>query len=429
MTPDDVKPEIPLDEVLPAEEPSVEPDLPSVLPAPGPPHPNIWWSLLWCFGILATLYGTVIGAMIVLLVGGQIASRIKGGQPNDGGTTGRVESRENGWLPKKETEAQKAEEARLARERIRNDLFKNLAFPMLLGEVVTTLLAVATLRVFVGKNWMRVVGLRRPGVIHVVLVLIGLPAMLILPNMIHELAKEIGIPSLENPEEFAQMIGGWSLGFGVLVVGVGPGLSEELWCRGFLGRGLVGNYGVWIGVLFTSALFGMMHVDPAHAIATAAIGLWLHFTYLMTRSLFVPMVLHTLNNSLAVLGAVVGIQLEAMEKHPESAHPPNVWCEHVATLLDTLERLAKAQPYLIAIGCTILLGAVAWALYSSRTRLVVSADETAVPWRPDFPGVEYPPPGSVTKIYRPWPGWLAFFLVLAGILAFAGSTYYAYLQT
>jgi hypothetical protein len=275
---------------------------------------------------------------------------------------------------------------------------------------------------------MRVVGLRRPGVIHVVLILIGLPAMLILPNMVHDLAKYIGIPSLENPEEFAQMIGGWSLGFGVLVIGIGPGLSEELWCRAFLGRGLVGNYGVWVGVLFTSALFGMMHVDPAHAVATATIGIWLHFTYLTTRSLVVPMVLHTLNNSLAVLGAVVGIQLEAVEKHPESATPPNQLCEQVATWLDTLERLGKAQPYPIAMGCIILLGTVAWALYSSRTRLVVSADEPTIPWRPDFPGVEYPPSGSVTKIYRPWPRWTAAALVLTGILAFAGSTYYAYLQ-
>jgi hypothetical protein len=81
------------------------------------------------------------------------------------------------------------------------------------------------------------------------------------------------------------------------------------------------------------------------------------------------------------------------------------------------------------MGCTILLGTVAWALYSSRTRLVVSVDETTVPWRPEFPGVEYPPPGSVTKIYRPWPGWLPSALVLAGILAFAGCCYFAYSQT
>jgi membrane protease YdiL (CAAX protease family) len=417
MTSDDLTPEPWLDEVIPADEPESKPDLMVALPAPQAPHPNIWWSLLWCFGILATLYGTIIVAMVAGMVGKDVYARIRGEkQP--------VISTDRPLSPE---EREKANAARLAK--LKEDLFRSLAIPMFLGEVVTTLLAVATLRIFVGKNWMRIVGMRRPGLLHVALVLIALPAMLVLPNMIHELAKYVGVPHFDNPEEFAQMIGGWSLGFGVLVIGVGPGLSEELWCRGFLGRGLVGNYGVWLGVLLTSALFGLMHLDPAHAIATAAIGIWLHFTYLMSRSLIVPMILHTLNNSLAVIGAVVGIQLDAWQKNSENASPPSPLWEQVADLLNRLEKLASHQPYLMSIGCIFLLGGVACALYMSRVRLVVSADETQLPWRPDFQGVEYPPSGSVTKVYRPWPGWLASGLVLAGIIAFAGCSYYAYLQS
>jgi hypothetical protein len=173
----------------------------------------------------------------------------------------------------------------------------------------------------------------------------------------------------------------------------------------------------------------MMHVDPAHAVATAFIGLWLHFTYLTTRSLLVPMVLHAVNNSLAVLAAVVGIQQDAWEKHLEHATPPNETLLGFVDNLNKMEMWAKEYPYLIATGCIMLLGAVAWALYSSRTRLVVSADETVPPWRPDFPGVEYPPRGSATRVYRPWLGLLPSALVLAGIGAFAGCCYYAYSLT
>src|SRR6266436_2203185 len=421
MPNDDLTPDPWLDEVLPAEEPASESDLMVALPAAQPPHPNIWWSLLWCFGILATLYGTIIVAMIASMVGSDLYARMRG-EKQDDSQGGIVASNR----PQSPEELERIRAAKLAR--VREDLFRNLAFPMFLGELVTTLLAVATLRIFVGRNWMRIVGLRLPGLLHVALVLIAMPAMLVLPNMIHELAKYIGVPHFENPEEFAQMIGGWSLGFGVLVIGVGPGLSEELWCRGFLGRGLVGNYGVWLGVLLTSALFGLMHLDPAHALATAAIGVWLHFTYLMTRSLVVPMILHMLNNSLAVIGAVVGIQLEAWQKNSETASPPHPLWEQVAAWLNVLEKLANDQPYLMTIGCIFLLGGVAWALYLSRARLVVSAEETRIPWRPDFQGVEYPPLGSVTKIYRPWPGWLASALVLAGVIAFVGCSYYAYVQ-
>jgi len=417
MSSNDLTPEPWLDEVLPADEPESKPDLMVALPAPNPPHPNIWWSLLWCFGILATLYGTIIVAMVAGMVGKDVYARIRG----------EKEPEISADRPLSPEELEKARAAKMAK--LKEDLFRSLAFPMLLGEVVTTLLAIATLRIFVGRNWMRIVGLRRPGLFHVALVLIAMPAMLVLPNMIHELAKYVGVPQIGDPEELGKMIGEWSLGFGVLVIGVGPGLSEELWCRGFLGRGLVGNYGVWLGVLLTSALFGLMHLDPAHAIATASIGIWLHFTYLMSRSLIVPMILHTLNNSLAVVGAVVGIQQEALKKNIESATPPNPFWAAVAKLLNDLENLATDHPYVMAIGCVLLLAGVAWALYLSRTRLVVMADETRIPWRPDFQGVEYPPRGSPTKIYRPWPGWLASALVLAGVIAFVGCSYYASTQS
>jgi CAAX protease family protein len=417
MSSDELTPEPWLDEVLPADEPVSEPDLMVVLPAPRAPHPNIWWSLLWCFGILATLYGTIIVAMVAGMVGKDVYARIRGEKQQEVSAD----------RPLSPEEREKINAAKMAQ--LKKDLFHGLAFPMLLGEIVTTLLAVATLRIFVGKNWMRIVGLRRPGLFHVALVLIAMPAMLVLPNMIHELAKYVGVPQIGDPEELGKMIGEWSLGFGVLVIGVGPGLSEELWCRGFLGRGLVGNYGVWLGVLLTSALFGLMHLDPAHAIATAAIGIWLHFTYLMSRSLIVPMILHMLNNSLAVVGAVVGIQQEALKKNIESATPPDPFWAAVANLLGGLENLANDQPYVMAIGCVLLLSGVAWALYMTRTRLVVSADETRPIWRPDFQGVEYPPAGSLTKIYRPWPGLLASALVLAGVIAFLGCSYYAYAQS
>src|SRR5262245_52019247 len=82
MPSDDLTPEPWLDEVLPAEEPESNPDLMVALPAPQPPHPNIWWSLLWCFGILATLYGTIFAAMIAYMLP-DIYSRFRGEKSPD----------------------------------------------------------------------------------------------------------------------------------------------------------------------------------------------------------------------------------------------------------------------------------------------------------------------------------------------------------
>src|SRR5262245_35398430 len=148
MSSNDLTPEPWLDEVLPADEPESKPDLMVALPAPNPPHPNIWWSLLWCFGILATLYGTIIVAMVAGMVGKDVYARIRG----------EKEPEISADRPLSPEELEKARAAKMAK--LKEDLFRSLAFPMLLGEVVTTLLAIATLRIFVGRNWMRIVGLR-----------------------------------------------------------------------------------------------------------------------------------------------------------------------------------------------------------------------------------------------------------------------------
>jgi len=96
--------------------------------------------------------------------------------------------------------------------------------------------------------------------------------------------------------------------------------------------------------------------------------------------------------------------------------------------MEDVDTAPEQIPWVIYLGSGLLLATVAWALYRSRTRLTVLTEQGTVPWRPDFPGVEYPPSGSFTVVNRPWPGWLASGLVLAGILGFAGCIYWAAVQ-
>src|SRR5262249_2654226 len=77
-----------------------------------------------------------------------------------------------------------------------------------------------------------------------------------------------------------------------------PGLGEPVFCRGFLGRGLVARYGSVVGVLLTSLLFGLLHIDPVRICVTAVAGVALHVVYLTTRSLWAPILLHTGHNAL-----------------------------------------------------------------------------------------------------------------------------------
>src|SRR5262249_4987012 len=212
------------------------------------------------------------------------------------------------------------------------------------------------------------------------------PAIVVLANGVYALARRclpgladlLGVP-LPGMEEMVKEFGTWPVALSVLLIGAGPGLSEELWCRGFLGRGLVGRYGPVLGVLFTAFYFGLLHVDPRQGTMAAVMGVALHFVYLTTRSLWMPMLLHFLNNSLTVIGAHYGHGLEVLDKDPEKI-PPDVY---------------------LAAGA--LFAAVAWALYRSRARLAAADGTDSPPWRPPFPGAAYPPPGSGTAVVRPRP--------------------------
>jgi uncharacterized protein len=86
----------------------------------------------------------------------------------------------------------------------------------------------------------------------------------------------------------------------LVIVGVGPAIGEEIVFRGVIGRGLINRLGVVGGVLITSLLFAAAHGTPAHAVATLPLAVFLHLTYLATRTIWAPILVHFLNNALSV---------------------------------------------------------------------------------------------------------------------------------
>jgi hypothetical protein len=198
-------------------------------------------------------------------------------------------------------------------------------------------------------------------------------------------------------EEMMQVASKWPWGFAVLVIGLGPGIGEELWCRGFLGRGLLGHYGLFVGILATSFLFGLIHLDPCQGLAVMFMGVWLHFVYVTTRSLWLPMLLHFLNNSLSVL-------LSRIPKFEQLDGPPN-----------------SVSLLLLYATSALLLGAVVYALYQSRARLTVRTPEQIVLWRPPYDSVEYPPEESGMRMTHPLPSPSALGLTAGSFLLFVGA--------
>src|SRR5262249_52506622 len=88
----------------------------------------------------------------------------------------------------------------------------------------------------------------------------------------------------------------WALLFAAVL----PAVGEELLCRGLIGRGLVARYGPVVGVLLTSLLFGLLHIDPVRMAAATILGIALHAVYLATRSLLASMLLHASINAVCI---------------------------------------------------------------------------------------------------------------------------------
>jgi membrane protease YdiL (CAAX protease family) len=340
------------------------------------PHPNWFSAVLWCGMFLVVLWTVLFGVLLVTLLGAAALS---------GNAQAYFRGLTQGGHP--------------------TEQLALLAAPACVAsEVVSVVFAWLVVRLVVGRDWKRRLAVRPPNPAHVVFALLSLPCMMFLASLIDVLARRyLHLPSIGDPQESVDMFAKWPLWVSILAIGVGPGIGEELWCRGFLGRGLVGRYGAVGGVLLTSLLFGALHLDPPYIVATAAMGLWLHYVYLTSRSLPLSMTVHFLNNTLAMVQA---------KYFAEGGGDGGL----------------DGPTLVVCAGAAVLLAALAWALYQSRARLVDTGVEGAPPWRPAYLGVETPPPGSGTRVARPWPSWLAWAVVVLGVAVFTGLYYVASLQ-
>lgn len=80
-----------------------------------------------------------------------------------------------------------------------------------------------------------------------------------------------------------------------------PALAEELLFRGFLFGWLSARWGTSVGLIGSSCLFGVIHLELAQGVAAAVLGLYLGGIRLRTGSVHAPILCHAANNSLAVL--------------------------------------------------------------------------------------------------------------------------------
>jgi membrane protease YdiL (CAAX protease family) len=405
-------------------------DIVEVLPAPQRPHPGFWMSLLWCIAFLAVTQtpGSVVALAEMTIGMRDFARQEQAKQEELEKERAKQEALENGdplnEEPDATSEPKRPKPVVLNPKMYMQDFLRSslvrvsLLHAFAITEICVIFFSWGAIRLMVGADWKRKLALRRPGLAHTIFAVLGLPALALLGNGTYVfLTKVCGIPGMEMLfqqlpgmgevnvpfiQELMDTIKSWNPAIAILIIGLGPGIGEELWCRGFLGRGLVGRYGVVVGIALTSFFFGLIHLDPAQATMAMLMGVCLHYVYQTTRSLWLSILLHFMNNSLSVV-LMRFPALDAIDNHPERFLP-------------------------LVAASAVLVAAIGYAFYQSRARLAPETARTKFLWRPDYPGVEYPPPRSGTVVVHPMPSALAFAGVAVGLILFLISCVLAYQQ-
>jgi hypothetical protein len=110
------------------------------------------------------------------------------------------------------------------------------------------------------------------------------------------------VTSEEIIEAFLKMSTIWDLLYTLIVIAVIPAIGEELLFRGYLQQ----KIGKWLknphtAIVITAFLFSAIHLDVQGIIPRFVLGVLLGYLYYWSKSLWLPILAHFVNNAQAVI--------------------------------------------------------------------------------------------------------------------------------
>jgi uncharacterized protein len=331
-------------------------------PAPRKPRPGFWEAGAWCLVFVAAQMCAMLATLCVVFAAYAFAAPQPGKFMDEqlDGFSKAVDPKFQGERPPLPFEFGQA-----------------IAYGMLVAQFASLGLIALVLPRRIGPDWKRQLGFRVPLPMHTLIVILVVPGFMIMSGVIQEaFLWATGIRQPPAMKSLNGVFGKFPWPLTVLAVAIGPGVVEELWCRGFLGRGLSARYGLVAGVLITSVFFALMHIDPSQLLVIALMGVYLHVVYVATRSIWAPILLHAMNNGVSVL-LVLALKPEQMDQD-------------------------KNVPIVVTLAALSLMIFGTVALWTGRAELLPIRGEQAgweeTGWKPEYPGVSEPPPEANVRL-------------------------------
>ena len=79
-----------------------------------------------------------------------------------------------------------------------------------------------------------------------------------------------------------------------------PGIFEEIVHRGILLKGYTKEIGVKRALIYSSILFGLMHLNVGQVFYATIMGLLIGITVIVSGSIFPAMIVHFVNNAINI---------------------------------------------------------------------------------------------------------------------------------
>lgn len=123
----------------------------------------------------------------------------------------------------------------------------------------------------------------------------------ILANLAGSLLLRLFPQNQEVVQQLALILKGETLWITLLVVALLPAICEELFFRGFIFSSLEGSFKTGVVIFLTGFMFAFYHLDFIRIAPTFILGVLFTLALFKTGSIVVPMIMHFVNNAVAVL--------------------------------------------------------------------------------------------------------------------------------
>lgn len=123
-------------------------------------------------------------------------------------------------------------------------------------------------------------------------------------------------------EGLTRVLKGDNLPLTLAVVALLPAVCEEAFFRGFIFSALRGADKPWSAIAVSSLMFALFHLQPARMPATFILGVALALAAYGTGSLWVPVLMHFLNNAVGVLSLFYPEAYLRVQRVLDTGRPP-----------------------------------------------------------------------------------------------------------